>query len=238
MTTTFIANCLLSSVRKVLNNHVLPETPESKFTSQSIHPLYISYTHSYTPKYHNFSIFQIWKEYLFSSRWYLLCLPRWVWSPEATAPWLRTKWECSQLRRLRLYQVRDCTRVHVEDEFHANQRASCQVKQTKQQKKHDHCMQALVRTVTTIEHAMFVQRTWMWSTGAHVNDSGFFATYFLCMDFRESTGKHLFAGISLTITIALFHGKCHLLHRRQFLRGRSTPFGKFVEGQRNNYFGW
>ena len=52
------------------------------------------------------------------------------------------------------------------------------------------------------------------------------------------TFSKIIAGISLTITIALFHGKCHLLHRRQFLLGYVTPFNKIVNENRHYYFGW
>ena len=54
----------------------------------------------------------------------------------------------------------------------------------------------------------------------------------------NETFSKIIAGISLTITIALFHGKCHLLHRRQFLQGYVTPFNKIVDDNRHYYFGW
>ena len=47
-----------------------------------------------------------------------------------------------------------------------------------------------------------------------------------------------FTGMSLTISIALFHGKCYLLRRREFMAGLDIPFKKIINDARIHYYGW
>lgn len=42
----------------------------------------------------------------------------------------------------------------------------------------------------------------------------------------------------MTVSIAIFHGKCHLIHRHDFLAGIELPFKKTVEEYRDHYYGW
>jgi hypothetical protein len=44
--------------------------------------------------------------------------------------------------------------------------------------------------------------------------------------------------VSLTVAIALFHGKCHLLHRREFMAGLEIPYKKIIDAHRTHQFGW
>ncbi|CAH1795517.1 unnamed protein product [Owenia fusiformis] len=46
------------------------------------------------------------------------------------------------------------------------------------------------------------------------------------------------SGICLTIAIALFHGKCHLLHRREFMEGNYSPIKQKIESARTYHYGW
>ncbi|XP_064621855.1 uncharacterized protein LOC135484382 [Lineus longissimus] len=48
----------------------------------------------------------------------------------------------------------------------------------------------------------------------------------------------LASGISLTTSIALFHVKCHLLKRREFMEGKTVPFKRIIDGARVYSYGW
>ncbi len=45
-------------------------------------------------------------------------------------------------------------------------------------------------------------------------------------------------GMTLTMSIAIFHGRCHLLHRREFMAGINIPYKKIIDESRIHYFGW
>ena len=47
-----------------------------------------------------------------------------------------------------------------------------------------------------------------------------------------------FSAISLTICIALFHGKCHLLQRRPILADVTLAHRDVIEAARRQHFGW
>ena len=45
-------------------------------------------------------------------------------------------------------------------------------------------------------------------------------------------------GVLLIVTIALFHGKCHLIHRHEYMAGLEVPYKKVLDGARTHYYGW
>ena len=48
----------------------------------------------------------------------------------------------------------------------------------------------------------------------------------------------LFSAMALIVTIALFHGKCHLIHRREFMKGIPVPYKKLIQDSRTQEYGW
>ena len=53
-----------------------------------------------------------------------------------------------------------------------------------------------------------------------------------------ASSSALASAISLTVCIALFHGKCHLLHRRPLLRDVTIADRDVIEAARTQHFGW
>ena len=49
---------------------------------------------------------------------------------------------------------------------------------------------------------------------------------------------YLFSGVLLTLSIALFHGKCHILRRTEVLAGFLIPHKKIINDSRTYSFGW
>lgn len=46
------------------------------------------------------------------------------------------------------------------------------------------------------------------------------------------------AGVLLTMTIAVFHGKCHLIHRHEFMAGIQLPYKQLLDEARDQHYGW
>lgn len=48
----------------------------------------------------------------------------------------------------------------------------------------------------------------------------------------------IFAGFFLTIGIALFHGKCHILRKMEFFPGHNVPYKNILQRYRIYAYGW
>ena len=48
----------------------------------------------------------------------------------------------------------------------------------------------------------------------------------------------LIAAMTLTVCIALFHGKCHLMHRREFMQGITLAHRDIINEARMHHYGW
>ena len=49
---------------------------------------------------------------------------------------------------------------------------------------------------------------------------------------------NIFSGMLLTLSIALFHGKCHILRKSELLGGYLIPYKKVINESRTYSFGW
>lgn len=47
-----------------------------------------------------------------------------------------------------------------------------------------------------------------------------------------------FTGMLLTLAIALFHGKCHILRKSELLSGYLIPYRNIINDSRTYSFGW
>ncbi|XP_074649245.1 uncharacterized protein LOC141904547 [Tubulanus polymorphus] len=48
----------------------------------------------------------------------------------------------------------------------------------------------------------------------------------------------LVSGVTLTLAIALFHIKCHLIRRREIMDGKELPFKRIINDSRTYSYGW